>query len=75
MAVQATFHTMGLRTEKAVAAHLLLENTHKSNLVCDIARVDYLAGNLGCTHLRPWRGFQRSSTTYTSLATCAAKTA
>ncbi len=47
---------MGLRTEKAVAAHLLLENTHESNLVSDIARVDYLAGNLGRTHLRPLEG-------------------
>ena len=56
MAVQATFQTMGLRTEKAVAAHLLLENAHESNLVSDIARVDYLAGNLGQTHLYPLEG-------------------
>ncbi|KAK3792681.1 hypothetical protein RRG08_032318 [Elysia crispata] len=56
MAVQATFQSMGLRVEKAVAAHLLLENTHESNLVPDIARVDYLAGNLGRTHLRPLEG-------------------
>ena len=56
MAVQATFQTMGLRAEKAVAAHLLLENTHESNLVPDIARVDYLAGNLGRTHLRSLEG-------------------
>jgi hypothetical protein len=56
MAVQATFQSMGLRSEKAVAAHLLLENTHESNLVPDIARVDYLAGNLGRTHLRPLEG-------------------
>ncbi|EDO27264.1 predicted protein, partial [Nematostella vectensis] len=52
MAVQATFQTMGLWTGKVVAAHLLLENTHESNLVPDIARVDYLAGNLSRTHLR-----------------------
>ncbi|KAK3761453.1 hypothetical protein RRG08_053511 [Elysia crispata] len=56
MAVQATFQSMGLRVEKAVAAHLLLENTHESNLVPDIARVDYLVGNLGRTHLRPLEG-------------------
>ena len=43
---------MGLRSEKAVAAHLLLENAHESNLVPDIAKVDYLAGNLGRTNLR-----------------------
>ena len=47
---------MGLRSEKAVAAHLLQENTHESNLVPDIARVDYLAGNLGRTRLRPLSG-------------------
>ncbi|KAK3738127.1 hypothetical protein RRG08_027740 [Elysia crispata] len=56
MAVQATFQSMGLRVEKAVAAHLLLENTHESNLVPDIARVDYLTGNLGRIHLRPLEG-------------------
>ena len=53
MAVQATFQSMGLRPEKAVSAHLLLENAHESNLVSDISKVDYLAGNLGRTHLRP----------------------
>ena len=52
MAVQATFQTMGLRSERAVAAHLL-ENAHESNLVPDIAQVDYLAGSLGRMHLRP----------------------
>ena len=53
MAVQATFQSMGLRSENAVSANLLLENTHESNLVSDISKVDYLAGNLGRTHLRP----------------------
>ena len=56
MAVQATFQSMGLRSEKAVSAHLLLENAHESNLVSDISKVDYLAGNLGRTHLRPLPG-------------------
>ncbi|EDO29112.1 predicted protein [Nematostella vectensis] len=56
MAVQATFQAMGLRSEKAVAAHLLLENAHESNLVSDISQVDYLAGNQGRTHLRPLEG-------------------
>lgn len=51
-AVNKTFESMGLRSEKAVAAHLLLENTYESNLVSDIAKVDYLAGNLGRTNLR-----------------------
>ena len=47
---------MGLRSKKAVAAHLLLENTYESNLVSDIAQVDYLSGNQGRTHLRPLSG-------------------
>ncbi|MEW8688308.1 MAG: hypothetical protein AB2556_21055 [Candidatus Thiodiazotropha sp.] len=51
MAVQATFQSMGLRSEKAVATHLLLENAHESNLLSDISRVDYLAGSRGRTHL------------------------
>ncbi|MEW8688972.1 MAG: hypothetical protein AB2556_24400 [Candidatus Thiodiazotropha sp.] len=45
---------MGLRSEKAVATHL--ENAHEGHLLSDIAQVDYLAGNLGCTHLRPLPG-------------------
>ena len=56
MAVQATFQSMGLRSENAVSANLLLENAHESNLVSDISKVDYLAGNLGRTHLRPLPG-------------------
>ena len=56
MAYIATFAQMGLRTEKAVATHLLLENAHESNLVPDIRDADYLAGHLGRTHLRPLEG-------------------
>ena len=56
MAIQATFQAMGLRSKKAVAAHLLLENAHESNFVSDIARVDFLSGNKGRTHLRPLSG-------------------
>ena len=56
MAVQATFQAMGLRSEKAVSAHLLLENAYESNFVSDISKVDYLAGSLGRTHLRPLPG-------------------
>lgn len=58
MAVNTTFQTMGLRSEKAVAAHLLLENAHESNLLPDIAKVDYLAGNLGRTHLQTLEGLE-----------------
>ena len=47
---------MGLRSENAVSAHLLLENAHESNLVSDVSKVDYLAGNRGRTHLRPFPG-------------------
>lgn len=56
MAVQTTFQAMGVRSEKSAATHLLLENTHESNLLPDIAQVDYLAGHLGRTHLRPLEG-------------------
>ena len=38
---------------KAVASHILLENAYESNLVPNIANVDYLEGNLGRTHLEP----------------------
>ena len=44
--------------KKAVAVHLLLENSYESNLVSDIAKVDYLAGTLGRTNLRPLAGLQ-----------------
>jgi hypothetical protein len=54
--VHTTFEAMGLRAEKAVATHLLLENAYESNLVPDIAKVDYLAGHQGRTHLRPLEG-------------------
>ena len=56
MVVQATFASMGLRSEKAMATHLLLENVHESSPVPDIALVDYLAGNLDCTHLHSLPG-------------------
>ena len=56
MAVRKTFGSMGLRVEKSVASHLLLENAHGSNLLPDISKVDYLEGHLGHTHLRPLDG-------------------
>ena len=55
-ATKQTFESMDLRSKKAVAAHLLLENANESNLVSDIANVDYLAVNLGRTNLRPLAG-------------------
>ena len=75
MAVPATFQAMGLQSERAVSTHLLLENAYESNLVSDISKVDYMAGNLGCTHLPPSPAFRRSSTTSMYLATCAARIA
>ena len=48
---------MGLRSAKAVALHILQENTHESNLVPDISNAPYLRGNLGQTHLAPIPGF------------------
>ena len=47
MAVEATFASMGIRSKKTTALHLLHENTYDSNLLPDIAIVDYLVGNLG----------------------------
>ena len=55
-ATNKTFQDMGLRCEKNVATHLLLENAYDSNLLSDISKVDYLAGNLGKTNLRPLEG-------------------
>ena len=55
-ATNKTFEEMGLRCEKNVATHLLLENAYDSNLLSDISKVDYLAGNLGHTNLRPLEG-------------------
>ena len=50
-ATKQTFRDMG-----NVATHLLLENAYDSNLLSDISKVDYLAGNLGRTNLRPLEG-------------------
>ena len=55
-ATKQTFRDMGLRCEKSVATHLLLENAYESNLLSDISKVDYLAGNLSRTNLRPLEG-------------------
>ena len=55
-ATKQTFEDMGLRCEKNVATHLLLENAYDSNLLSDISKLDYLAGNLGRTNLRPLEG-------------------
>ena len=53
MEVQAIFQTMGLRSEKAVAAYPFLENMQEGNLVSEMALVNYLAANRGRIHLRP----------------------
>ena len=50
--ISATFTQLGLRSSKAVAAHILLENAYESNLVPDISNVDYLADNNGPTSLQ-----------------------
>ena len=53
---RATLASMGLRNEKNVALHILQENTWESNVVPDIARVDYLAGQQGQTNLQTLEG-------------------
>jgi len=55
-ATKQTFESIGLWCKKAVAKHLLLENVYESNLLSDISKVDYVAGNLGRTNLRPLEG-------------------
>lgn len=45
--IEKTYKEMGLRVEKSVAYHLLLQNAYKSNLVPDISKVDYSKGHLG----------------------------
>ena len=50
---RTTLESMGLRSEKAVAKHILEENVWESNLVPDIAGVDYLEGHQGQTNLQP----------------------
>ena len=54
--IATTFENIGLRSNKYVAQHILLENTYNSNLVPDIANVDYLANNNGRTDLFPLPG-------------------
>ena len=61
-AKRATLEEIGLRSEKAVAKHILQENVWESNLIPDIAGVDYFAGHQGRTNLQPWRGCQCLST-------------
>ena len=53
---RATLVSMVLRNEKNVALNILQENTWESNLVPDIARVDYLAAHQGKTNLQPLEG-------------------
>ena len=53
---RATLASMGLRSERTVARHILEENTWESNLVPDIAGLDYLAGHQGKTNLQPLEG-------------------
>ena len=50
---RATLANMGLRSDASVAFHILQENVWESNLVSDIAKVDYLAGHKGQTNLHP----------------------
>ena len=45
-----------LLSVRNIAYNTLFENTFESNLVADISKVDYLAGNLGETDLQPLEG-------------------
>ena len=52
----ATLEEMGLRSVEAVAKHILQENVWESNLIPDIAGVDYFAGHQRRTNLQPLKG-------------------
>ena len=52
----ATLEEMGLRSAEAVAKHNLQENVWESNLIIDIAGVDYFAGHRGRINLQPLEG-------------------
>ena len=56
--VVSTFKEIGLRSEKRLSYHLLLENTYENNLLSDISNVDYTKGNLGPTDLEPLEGLE-----------------
>ena len=53
---RATLASMGLRSKRAVAKHILEEITWESNLIPDIASLDYLAGHQEQTNLQPLEG-------------------
>ena len=55
--IETTFKEMGIRAEKSIVEHILKENIYGSNLISDIASVDYTRGHLGETHLREIPGF------------------
>ena len=71
---RATLESMGMRSKKAVAIHILQENVYESNLVPDIANVDYLAGHQGRTNLQPLAGLQVFVDDVYVLAPCKRKT-
>ena len=52
----ATLESMELGSVEAVAKHILRKNVWESNLIPDIAGVDYFAGHQGCTNLQPLEG-------------------
>ena len=54
--MQYNLQDIGLQVRGNLANTILLENTYDSNLVSDISKVDYLAGNLGATDLQPLEG-------------------
>ena len=53
-----TFKEIGLRSEKRLSYHLLLENAYENNLLSDISNVDYIKGNRGSTDLQPLEGLE-----------------
>ena len=54
--METTYKDMEIRCKKYTAKHILLENCYESNLLPDIACVDYLEGNKGRTKLEELEG-------------------
>ena len=54
--IETTFKEMGIRAEKKIAEHILIENIYDNNLICDISNTDYTKNNKGKTNLKNIEG-------------------
>ena len=54
--IETTFKSMGIRAEKKIAEHIIIQNTYNNNLVPDISTVNYTKNNKGKTNLKEITG-------------------